>query len=50
MKNYEVKVDYMKFVFDDRGEAMDFAEMALSHSIDDDVKDVSVRIIREEEV
>jgi len=49
MKNYEVKIDYMKFVFYDRSEAMDFAEMALMHSLDDDVKDVSVRIIREED-
>lgn len=29
---YEVTVDYKKFLFDDRLEAMDFAEQAYMHS------------------
>ena len=38
---YEVKISYITFTFDDRNEAIDFAETAFEKSTD---KDRSVRI------
>lgn len=42
---YLVKIDYKRFIFNDRIEALDFADMAIEHS--DASTDVSIEILRE---
>ena len=45
---YEVSISYIKFVFNDRTEAIDFAETAFD-SIVDNSRAVEIKIIREQE-
>ena len=45
---YEVKISYIKFVFDDRNEAIDFAETAFE-KVDDDSRSVTITIAKEQE-
>ncbi len=45
---YRVSVSYLKFVFDDRNEALDFAETAFEKIVDDK-RSVEITIIREQE-
>lgn len=45
---YRVSVSYLKFVFDDRNEALDFAETAFEKIVDDR-RSVEMTIIREQE-
>lgn len=45
---YRVKLNYHYFTFADRGEALDFAEMAMIHTTDDLA--VEIRLVAEEEV
>lgn len=45
---YEVKISYIKFEFDDRNEAIDFAETAFDH-IDEDNRTVEMRIVHRDE-
>jgi len=42
---YAVTVKYMDFYFADRGEALDFAEIAFTHSEED--IDVKIRLIKD---
>lgn len=44
---YRVEIGYRKFTFDDRSEAIDFAETAFNSS--DDREGVSIDLIRVEE-
>lgn len=44
---YRVEIGYRKFTFDDRSEAIDFAETAFNSS--DDKEGVSIDLIRVEE-
>lgn len=44
MLEYKVNVRYLNFYFEDREEALSFAEMAKTHYRDDDDKEVSVEI------
>lgn len=45
---YTVKVSYIRFEFDDRNEAIDFAETAFEKLVDDN-RGVEIYIEREEE-
>ena len=42
---YRVEIDYKSFTFNDRSEALDFADMAIEHS--DASVNVNIKIIRE---
>ena len=44
---YVVTVRYMNFIFDDRGEALDFADTAFVHV--DEPSAVSIKLVHEEE-
>ena len=46
---YIVKVSYIKFEFEDRNEAIDFAETAFEKMVDDDRRNVEISIDRDEE-
>ncbi len=43
---YRVRIDYHDYIFEDRNEALDFAETAFFRS--DKPRDVSIDLIREE--
>ena len=45
---YRVSISYLKFMFDDRNEALDFAETAFEKIVDDN-RPVELTIIREQE-
>lgn len=45
---YKVRIGYTDFIFEDGEEAINFAETAVKHLMDDD-KDVTVTIYYEEE-
>ena len=45
---YEVKISYIKFVFDDRNEAIDFAEMAFDKVVEDS-RTVEIKIVKVDE-
>ncbi len=45
---YRVSISYLKFMFDDRNEALDFAETAFEKIVDDN-RSVEMTIIREQE-
>ena len=45
---YKVNVSYLKFMFDDRNEALDFAETAFEKLVDDR-RSVDITIIRDQE-
>ena len=45
-KTYIVTVDYKKFIFTDRNEALDFADIAFASAEDRDI-DVSINLARE---
>lgn len=46
---YQVKVSYIKFEFEDRNEAIDFAETAFEKLVDEDRRHVELSIERDEE-
>lgn len=45
---YKVSISYLKFIFDDRSEAIDFAETAFEKNIDKD-KSVNITIVEDTE-
>lgn len=45
---YRVSISYLKFMFDDRNEALDFAETAFEKIVDDNGS-VEMTILREQE-
>lgn len=45
---YRVSISYLKFEFDDRNEALDFAETAFEKIVDDN-RSVEMTILREQE-
>ena len=42
---YKVSISYLKFIFDDRSEALDFAETAFN-KIEEDNRSVDITIVR----
>ena len=45
---YRVSINYYRFLFSDRMEAIDFADMAKAHANDKDIS-VNIELVNEEE-
>jgi len=45
---YKVEISYLKFTFDDRMTALDFAEMAFN-SADEENRSVEIKLVKEED-